>query len=292
MISRRLVTGLGLLAVVALATLLAWWFVRTSSLPRSEGLEQGVYTVKAATALLKSNPEALRGESIQIEAYVVNAVAGLGCDDYQILSDSTSTFLQPTLRTGQSLALPRDFYPTVHAIYQGHFFDSWAMRECGPEGYKRFVIEKKIREIVDGAPATSESITVATGVVIARGVYLQSPYVLKIQNHRLTINGVLYQPATEERAQRVTDATDAKLQKALQRLIASLRRNGLVIYGGDQYELSAPSYPPTLIADITALVQSTKTFDEKRSALAMLLDTPTQKGDPIIDDILNNWVVP
>jgi len=133
-------------------------------------IENKIYKVKEIANLLKTNPNSLKDKSVKIEAYVVDSVRGIECEDYQILTDKEyveafkkrydNKFSQderdkaieeskqaPVLLTGETLTLPRDFFPTGHAVYQGHFYDNWATKTCGADGWKRFVIEKKIEEI-------------------------------------------------------------------------------------------------------------------------------------------------
>ncbi len=136
----------------------------TSNVP-SVNNENKVYTVKEVVSLLKTNPNSLKGKSIQLEAYVVDAVDGLDCSDFQIMTDKEyveafnnrynnelseserskaveESKAAPVLLTGRTMAMPGGFNPTYHAIFQGHFYDKWTTETCGVEGYRRFVIEK------------------------------------------------------------------------------------------------------------------------------------------------------
>lgn len=111
--------------------------------------ENKIYTVTEAADLLKANPVFFKNKVIQLEAYVVDAVEGTGCNDYVIFADrkytegpkSTSLLL-----SGPTLTVSPDLSPVYHAIYQGHFYDESA-NACGADGWKRFVIDRKIKEI-------------------------------------------------------------------------------------------------------------------------------------------------
>lgn len=123
-----------------------------------------IYTVKEAADLLLKNPESLKNVSILLKAYNVDGVMGTGCDDYVVKTDKENAENYKNMHnnklsqeqreeykniavllTGETLTLPPD--SSVYAVYQGHFFDKWATGSCGKDGYRRFVIEKKIEEI-------------------------------------------------------------------------------------------------------------------------------------------------
>lgn len=272
--------------------------------------ENKVYTVKEAVELLKINPDSLKDKSIQLEAFIVDAVKGTGCKDYQVLTDKeyVETFgnrynnklnqeernkaieeskLAPVLLTGQTLAMPEGFYPTYHAIYQGHFYDKWATKTCGADGYKRFVIEGKVKEIVSTKQPTYRTKTISTGLVIANGIYIQKPYEVTLKDYKVTINRVLYEPPTEEQVNRITELTDEQRLKQWENLISTLENNKLIIYGGNKYESTKWNYPSTLVSDIDALMKSNESTQQKREELAKLLDTFPE--DKTINDILENW---
>jgi len=269
-----------------------------------------IYTVKETVDLLKSNPASLKDKSVQLEAYVVDGVMGMGCEDYQIITDKEyveafdnrynnklsqeernkaieESRQAPVLLTGQTLAMPEGFFPTYHAIYQGHFYDKWATKTCGGDGYKRFVIEGKVKEIVSAKQPTYQTKTIQTGLVIANGRYIQKPYAITLQDYKVTINGVLYEPPTEEQVNRITEFTDDQRLKQWQNLTSVLERNGLIIYGGNKYELTKWNYPATLVSDIDTLMKSNKSAQQKRQDLAKLLDTFPE--DTTMNDILKNW---
>jgi len=272
--------------------------------------ENKVYTVKETVNLLKITPTFLKDKSIQLEAFVVDGVMGLGCEDYQILTDKEyvgafnnrynnklsqeernkaieDSKLAPVLLTGQTLSMPEGFYPTYHAVYQGHFYDKWATKTCGADGYKRFVIEGKVKEIVSAEQPTYRTKTISTGLVIANGKYIQKPYEVTLKDYKVTINGVLYEPPTKEQVSRVTEFTDDQRLKQWENLNSVLERNGLIIYGGNKYESIKWSYPSTLVSDIDALMKSNKSAQQKREELAELLDT--FPADTTMNDILKNW---
>lgn len=129
-----------------------------------------IYTVEELVNTLQTNPESLKGIPVQLEAYIVDGVAGVNCSDYVILADKKyvevfkkrydmkltkqeqakaiqESNTTPVLMTGRTLNMPDDLYPTYHGIYQGHFHDSWAITTCGTDGFKRFVIDKKLQEL-------------------------------------------------------------------------------------------------------------------------------------------------
>ncbi len=148
---RLFVIELGIVAVVIciligiLAVLLRQQAYVSNQIPIMD-TNNKAYNVKEISELLKTNPASLQGRQIQIEAYIVNSVRGVACSDYQILA-GTPADEAPILFTGQTLTLPKEFYPSYHAIYQGHFYDAWATTTCGSGGFKRFVIDKKIQEL-------------------------------------------------------------------------------------------------------------------------------------------------
>ena len=272
--------------------------------------ENKAYTVKEAVELLKINPDSLRNKSIKLEAFIVDTVKGTGCRDYQVLTDKEyveifsnrydnklsqeernkaieESKLAPTILTGQALSMPEDFYPTYHAIYQGHFYDEWATKNCGTDGYKRFVMEEKVKEIVSIIQPTYRTKIISTGLVIANGKYIQKPYEITLKDYKVTINRVLYEPPTEEKVNRITELTDNQRLKQWENLISTLENNKLIIYGGNKYESTKWSYSPTLVSDIDALIKSNKSAQQKREELAKLLDTLPE--DTIINDILENW---
>ena len=272
--------------------------------------ENKIYTVKEVVDLLKTNPTSLEDKSIQLEAFVVDAVKGLGCNDYQIITDKeyVETFKNrydnklsqeernkaieeskqaPVLLTGQALAMPEGFFPTYHAIYQGHFYDKWATKTCGADSYKRFVIEGKIKEIVSAKQPTYRTKTISTGLIIANGRYIQKPYEVTLKDYKVTINGVLYEPPTEEQINRITEFTDDQRLKQWENLISVLERNGLIIYGGNKYESTKWGYPSTLVSDTDTLMKSNESAQQKREDLATLLDTVPE--DTTMNDILKNW---
>jgi hypothetical protein len=251
--------------------------------------ESKIYTVSETVELLKTNPGSLKNRVIRLEAYVVNAVGGTGCRDYYVLADKNKNVSRqaPTLITGEASSMPGDFYPTYHAVYQGHFYDGWAMKDCGSDGYKRFVIEKKLREIVPDEKPAYETKTIASGQVIANGKYIKGPYIVTLENYKVTINANLYEPVSEEQVNRITELTGETRRRKWQSLVKQLENNKLIIYGGNRYERTMPTYPKTLISDIDIIIRSAKNEQEKREELAKLLDTYPQ--DLILNDILKNW---
>lgn len=309
-----LLIGLGVVVIVGV---LIFTLKATNQNPNSNSgnipkinNENKIYTVKEAVDLLKTNPTSLKDKTIQLEAYVVDAVMGLGCNDYQILTDKeyvevfnnryNSKLSQeernkaieesqkvPILLTGQTLTMPEGFYPTYHAIYQGHFYDKWATKTCGAGSYERFVIEKKVKEIVSTKQPAYRTKTISTGLVIANGIYIQKPYEVTLKDYKVTINEVLYEPPTEEQVSRVTEFTDDQRLKQWENLISVLERNGLIIYGGNKYKSTKWSYPLTLVSDIDTLMKSNKSAQQKREDLAKLLDTFPE--DTTMNDILKNW---
>lgn len=133
-------------------------------------LANKVYSVKEITDILKANPESLKDKIVQIKGYHIDAVMGMGCEDFMELTDAEYVDLYksmnapglsqsqrddiaakvkaevPILLTGQTLVMPKDIFPTTYGIYQGRFYDTWATKTC-QDGNQRFVIEKKIQEL-------------------------------------------------------------------------------------------------------------------------------------------------
>ena len=51
--------------------------------------ENKIYAVKEVVDILESNPTFLKDKSIQLEAFAVDAVGGMGCNDYQVITDKS-----------------------------------------------------------------------------------------------------------------------------------------------------------------------------------------------------------
>ena len=221
---RMFLIGLGVLLVFGLLVIV----LKTTSQSSSSNPvhlatisnENKIYTVQEVVDILKSNRTVLKDKSIQLEAFVVDAVEGLGCQDYQIITDKeyVQTFknrydnklsqeerfnailqskLAPVLQTGEALTVPEGFFPTYHAIYQGHFYDPKMTKNCDADAFKKFVIERKVKEIVATKQSNYRTKTFSTGIIIANGKYLQRPYEVTLKDYKVTVNGVLYEPATE-----------------------------------------------------------------------------------------------
>ncbi|PIU98345.1 hypothetical protein COS61_01885 [Candidatus Wolfebacteria bacterium CG03_land_8_20_14_0_80_40_12] len=309
-----LLIGVGIIVIVGILFLiLKTNILRPSPSPANVPAmnnESKIYTVKEAVDLLKTNPTSLKDNPIQLEAFVVDGVMGLGCKDYQIITDKEyveafnnrynnklsqeernkaieESKQAPVLLTGQTLAMPEGFFPTYHAIYQGHFYDKWATKTCGADGYKRFVIDGKVREIVSAKQSAYRTKIISAGLVIANGKYIQKPYEVTLKDYKVTINGILYEPPIEEQVNRITEFTDDQRLKQWESLISVLERNGLIIYGGNKYESTKWNYLPTLVSDIDTLMKSNKSAQQKREDLAKLLDTFPE--DTMMNDILRNW---
>ena len=122
------------------------------------------------------------------------------------------------------------------------------------------------------------------------GVYIKRPYSVTLKDYRVTVNGVLYEPASEEHAGRVAEFTDSERLKEWENLVSTLGTDSLVIRSinnGGLTGITSRGYTPTLVSDITALVKSNKSTQQKREALAKLLDTYPEHA--ILNDILKNW---
>lgn len=141
-------------------------------------IENKIYSVKEVLGLLSTNADYFKGQKIQLKAYKANITDGLGCSDYAVLMDkedadhykqlydmymskdtsetqrpAISTQIQnvPSLKTGETLGMNQNIFPTVYAVYEGHFNDTSLSKNC-PDGNKRFVVEKKIQELIEKTP--------------------------------------------------------------------------------------------------------------------------------------------
>ncbi len=161
--------------------------------------DSNVYSVKSVLNLLNSNPNYFKGKEIQLKAAVVDAVEGMGCDDYFILMDKedadTSHRLNnqymdkntsdtqradirqqiqqlPKILSGQTLALPQNVKINLndYAIYRGHFNDVWESQNCS-DGNKRFVIDGIVQKLsaVSSQPETKNTIIHGTGTCTLYG---------------------------------------------------------------------------------------------------------------------------
>lgn len=128
-----------------------------------------IYSVKEITEIFKSDPGFLKNKEIKLEACKADVAKGLGCGDYLVLVDYENVQVYSAqyasgltedernklwikvkemsiILSGESLSMPREIFPTYYAVYEGHFYDK-STKGCGVDGWKRFVIDKKIREI-------------------------------------------------------------------------------------------------------------------------------------------------
>lgn len=273
-----------------------------------------VYNVEEVINLLKTNPTFLKDKSIQVEAYVVDAVKGIDCEDFQIFTDKEyvemfdnrfnnelseaernkaieNSKTAPVLFTGRTMIMPDGFYPTYHAVYQGHFYDQWASKTCGADGYKRLVIEEKVKEIVSDKQSSFRTKTISVGLVILNGKpiqkNIQKNYEVTLKDYRITINGILYYPLTEGDVSKITENTDSEMVKKWEELVFTLENGKLRIRNEMGSEFTRINYSPILVPNIDALMKSNKSVQQKREELAKLLDTFPE--DTTLNDILKNW---
>ena len=103
--------------------------------------------------------------------------------------------------------MSKDIFPTVYAIYQGHFYDEWAVKHC-KDGYKRFVIDKKIKEIIPDKNFANLSQVVSSGCVIANGRFMNEPLKITLKNNVIRVDDILYEPINEEKTNIITLETN------------------------------------------------------------------------------------
>lgn len=168
----KIIIAIIIFAVVAVAISLLAYKKQSpvsTNLINQPSVENKIYSVKEINDLFQDNSEILKIKPVQLKAYVVDGVRGIGCHDYSILTDydyveifknrydSKLTAAQqkeaqelakqaPVIYTGMTLSMPKEIFPTQAGIYEGHFYDSELQKMCD-DGEKRFVIEKKIQEL-------------------------------------------------------------------------------------------------------------------------------------------------
>lgn len=296
------------------AMLIAFMSIQSSAAQPSQQAQVSqarIYTVKEISEILKTQPNSLNGRTIQIKARWTNQTKGVGCDDHAILMDPEDSKVYqsmldrryskeqrsvlrqrisslPRLQTGPVLSMEESIFPTSYGIYEGHFGDP-SLAHC-QDGAKRFVIDRKIQEIVPSRPAAYQAATVSGATVIANGRYIKGPHQVVLQNHRITINGTLYKPESDEPPQ-ITENTDDDLLLSWKSLVDTLKCGGLYVYQ-KRKAMASPTCPPRLIEDINAIVKSAKGGNElkkaeKAKAIDKLLD-----GFGFGATILENWRSP
>lgn len=267
--------------------------------------EERVYSVREIVQILKSRPEEVRGKTIKIKGYIVDTATGRGEGDFLVLTDREFTGIyqkdlwheglsrserrklktMPIIRTGPALNMPQSVFPTVYGIYRGHFYDDTATADFR-NGAERFIVEEKIVELGIDAQSPGRSTAVNKGLVIANGKVLERPYRVVLKDRVIRVNGALYQPATEQDIPRITRKTDDDRLRQWESLVKFLQEGWLVVYGGNRYESIVWRFPSTLVADLNAALAAPGTIDDKKKAIARLLDMPD--NSPAIEDILKN----
>lgn len=187
------------IVVLAIVAIIIGFIILTKSSPvftnqnNQPAIENKIYSVKEVLDLLSINTDYFKGQKIQLKAYKTNGVAGLGCNDYFILMDkedadhyrqlfdeymskdtsetqrpAISTQIQniPSLKTGETLGMNQNIFPTVYAVYGGHFNDASLSKNC-LDGNKRFVIDRKIEELQTDseAPPINQNTTNQSSVI-------------------------------------------------------------------------------------------------------------------------------
>ena len=309
---------------VTLIIVLTYWLTlnynskaKKSNYPANQALlkEEKVYSVKEAIQILQDNPTQFKNKNIKIQAYHINSTKGIGCKDYMIIMDKDDVNIYesissrlitesqtlseqekknlqdklqnlPHLITGPQLEM-HNILPTKYAIYVGHFYDTWSTKSCGTDGWKRFVIEKKEKEILSNQAPTAKTEMINSGLVISNGQYLAPPYKVTLQNYTVTINDKLYEPPTKDQLINITDDTDQQRNDQFNTLVSQLQGNKLLIYGGNKYETSISIYSPTIILSIDKLLKSTISRNQKYEELKKMFDNVIP--DSAIDDIMIHW---
>ncbi len=120
--------------------------------------EENVYNVSEAWNILRHEPERLKDKVITLEAAIVDAVMGTGCNDYFILTAPQDVSLYSKqynqnltleekvaikniikIKSGETLSMSRGIAAIgKQGIFRGHFFDRNA-KSC-KDGQERFVI--------------------------------------------------------------------------------------------------------------------------------------------------------
>ncbi len=277
------------------------------SLTNSERVDK-VFSVKQINEILKTNSKLLKNKEVQIKGYVVDGVRGLGCEDYEVLTDYENVSLykrkydknltlkeklkiakMPLLKTGQTLTHHGDknFYPTVYAIYEGHFYDDWVSKKC-KDGYKRFVIDKKIKEIVPDKNFAEMSETINSGCLIKDGRPIIKPLKVELKNNVIRVNGFLYEPSKEDQIGNITLTTNQQRINKYNYLIEYLKKNKIIIYGGNRYESGGGVCSDEKLIRINKIITNKTISDaQKKEGLKKIFN-----NNPLIyiyNDILKNW---
>src|SRR3989338_10886125 len=107
----------------------------------SPSTQNKIYSVKEINDLFQINSENLKNKSVQLKAYVVDGVRGIGCHDYSILTDYEYVEIfrnrydsklsvdqqkeaqelakqAPVIYTGMTLNMPKEIFPTQAGVYE------------------------------------------------------------------------------------------------------------------------------------------------------------------------------
>lgn len=141
-----------------------------------------VYSVKEALTLMAASTDYFSAnKTISIKAMHADSTDGIGCSDYMVLMDKEdadqykllTSYLYgpmkkdyrqqitqeiqklPRIFTGPALSMDQHIFPTIYAVYQGHFNDPSLSKTC-PDGNKRFVISRKIEELSSATSSTQQ----------------------------------------------------------------------------------------------------------------------------------------
>ena len=137
-----------------------------------------IYTIRELAKILKDSPAALKGKKIKLQAFTVDYVKGIGWDSEAILIDHRDLQAYkkayrgligakdrqaarkqlaaiPTISTGPTMGFGTEFSlsasPSLHGIYEAHFFDPSWTEHWKQDGYKRVFLERKIKDLTTQA---------------------------------------------------------------------------------------------------------------------------------------------
>ena len=265
-----------------------------------------IYTVSEVKNLSNNQKRQLLGKKIRLKAYIVDAVKGVGCEDYVILTDYQYVDLykkqyQNDLSMSERLKIVRipllkakvkvpygdsNFYPTVYAVYRGHLADAKLVRQC-PKLKNSFVIEGKEKEIIPRRSFPYQEKVLDTGCLIINGKLLRPPLKLVLENNRISVNGIAYEPLETAHYQNITVETAELRKNHFQNLVNSLKKKRLIIVGGDRYEVWQHCNKNVLKEIQKTIYNSSLSREEKIKKLEQILNSPGIKE--MAKDILDNW---
>ncbi len=268
-----------------------------SDMPISNS-SSSVYTVQEIKNMPASKFKQLKGKEILLKGYIVDAVRGLGCTDYVILTDYkyVNSYLK-AIKEGSFLgrfAVPvllakievdyenNKFYPTTYAIYKGHFFDSRWTKKC-PNLSKAFFIDGKVKELVPARPKIHLEKTLNSGCVIINGRLLLPPLKVSYNGEKVFVNNISYSPLATEKYQGVTINTFARRKDDFNSLVKVLKKGRLVIKGGNIYGETLSQCDKEALREVGKICSSSFSRADKVKMIKKILGCSTNAANDILN---------